>query len=283
MTEPDARRQELAAFLRSRRERISPEQVDLPVYGRRRTPGLRREEVAQLAGVGTTWYTWLEQGRDINPSAQVLEAVSRTLMLDAREREHLFTLAGLPLAPSADAAGDAVPERLQLVLDALDPFPAVVMSARRDVLAYNRAYDRVIGPIDGLGPDERNALWRLFTDDGFRERFVDWDNGAQRLVAQFRHDLAEHVGDPSWTGLVERLAAASPDFVRMWERHDIAEAENRTKLIDLPGTGLLRLDFTHLWLGPRGGVRMTTYTPACELTRQRLLALAERPPLATAS
>src|ERR687887_1269033 len=137
LTEPDVvRRRALATFLRSRRERITPEQVGLIAGGRRRTPGLRREEVAQLAGVGVTWYTWLEQGRDINVSAQVLDAVARTLRLDRLERNHLFTLAGLQLGP---AQGDCtvLPDSVQKTVDAVSPYPALVLNPRYDILAFN--------------------------------------------------------------------------------------------------------------------------------------------------
>ena len=137
---PDSiRREELGDFLRSRRERILPEQVGLPAGGRRRTPGLRREEVAQLAGVGVTWYTWLEQGRDINVSDQVLEAVARTLMFDNHERAHVMTLAGLGEFETAREC-QGLPPTMQLLLDQLDPYPATVLNARHDVLAFNRAY-----------------------------------------------------------------------------------------------------------------------------------------------
>ncbi|HEV8164238.1 MAG TPA: helix-turn-helix domain-containing protein, partial [Actinomycetota bacterium] len=137
-----ARRAELASFLRSRRERITPEDIGLTTFGRRRTPGLRREEVAQLAGVGVTWYTWLEQGRDIAPSAQVLDAIARTLRLDRHERTHLFRLADVP-DPSSPESCTPLPDSTALLLDRLDPYPAMVVNGRYDVLAYNRTYQAV--------------------------------------------------------------------------------------------------------------------------------------------
>ena len=161
------RRQELAGFLRSRRERIAPEQVGLPPASRRRTPGLRREEVATLAGVGVTWYTWLEQGRDINASPQVLDAVARTLLLDPHERDHLFRLADAP-----DSTGQSecktLPPTAQLLLDQLEPFPACIRNARYDVLAFNQAYEELLGPLSDLPFEERNSLWRMFTNPGCR-------------------------------------------------------------------------------------------------------------------
>src|SRR5215469_4904382 len=163
----EGRRQELAGFLRSRRERIAPEQVGLPPASRRRTPGLRREEVATLAGVGVTWYTWLEQGRDINASPQVLDAVARTLLLDPHERDHLFRL-----ADTADGNGQAecksLPPTAQLLLDQLEPYPACIRNARYDILAYNRAYEQLMGPLAELPFEERNSLWRMFTSESCR-------------------------------------------------------------------------------------------------------------------
>jgi transcriptional regulator with XRE-family HTH domain len=143
------RRTELAAFLRSRRERITPEEAGLPRGGRRRTPGLRREEVAQLAGVGVTWYTWLEQGSDIHASEQVLDAVARTLMLDPHEKSHLFTLAGAQ-EPTIEQECQALSPAVQVLLDRLEPYPACVQNARFDVLAFNRCYGQMIGDIEGM-------------------------------------------------------------------------------------------------------------------------------------
>jgi len=271
----DGRRQELAGFLRSRRERIAPEQVGLPPASRRRTPGLRREEVAILAGVGVTWYTWLEQGRDINASPQVLDAVARTLLLDPHEREHLFRLADMP-----DGNGQAecrtLPPTAQLLLDQLEPFPACIRNARFDILAWNQAFDALHGPFANLPFEERNSLWRMFTSPSCRETMLDWEDGVRRLVAEYRAAMAEHLAEPAWKCLVSRLAKASPEFAELWERHEVASPENLTKRYLHPQVGLLNLNYTHLWLGQRLGTRMTTYSPADEQTAARLRELRER-------
>jgi len=267
------RRKELAAFLRSRRERVTPEQVGLPKHGRRRTPGLRREEVAQLAGVGITWYTWLEQGRDINASPQVLDAVARTLRLDGQERSHLFTLAGSPLA-EVEKMCHAVPQAARTVLASL-PYPAGISNARRDILGWNELFDELWGPLGELPLEERNVLWQLFTNPRWRERHLDWVEGAARLVAQYRGAMAEHMGEPAWTGLVERLSAVSPEFAEVWARHDVEGPETRTKHYLHPEVGMLHLDYTHFWLMPGSGLKMTTYTPADEETAARLDQLRE--------
>jgi transcriptional regulator with XRE-family HTH domain len=273
---PDqARREELGAFLRNRRERILPEQMGLPAGGRRRTPGLRREEVAQLAGVGVTWYTWLEQGRDINVSDQVLEAVSRTLMFDPHERAHVMTLAGLgELEATRECLG--FPPTVQLVLDQMGPYPASVINARHDILAFNRAFAALICDIETLPLEERNTLWLVFTHPAWRAAMVEWEESASRLVAQFRGAMAEHLTDPRWRAMVRRLSEASPDFVRIWERREVLGPENRTKLLLLPDVGLLRLDYTSFWLGRLVGTRMVTYTPVDEVSRAGLETLASR-------
>jgi len=274
-----SRRRELADFLRSRRERIAPEQVGLPPASRRRTPGLRREEVATLAGVGVTWYTWLEQGRDINVSTQVLDAVARTLLLDPHERAHLFRLADAPEG-SVQRECAALTPTAQVLLDKLEPFPACVRNARYDILAYNPAFDRLMGPLAELPFDERNSLWRLFTSPACRAATLDWEEGTRRMVAEYRAAMAEHVAEPAWKCLVSRLSKASPEFAELWERHEVASPENLTKRFLHPDVGLLKLNYTHLWLGRRLGTRLTTYTPADEQTHERLRELQRLSPVA---
>lgn len=260
------RRRELAAFLRSRRERIAPEQVGLPPAGRRRTPGLRREEVGQLAGVGVTWYTWLEQGRDIKVSAQVLDAIARTLLLDPHERSHLFTLAGSPLARHQSDCEVVSPEA-HAILAKLHPYPAAVTNGRYDLLAYNHAYQVLAGDLDALAFDQRNTLWLVFTSHALRACLVDLDETMPRMVAQYRAAMANHVGEPAWKCMVSRLKDASPQFAELWERHDVAVPENLTKLFLHAELGLLRFHYTNLWLSPQTGLRLAAYTPADERTR----------------
>jgi transcription regulator MmyB-like protein/helix-turn-helix protein len=271
--EAGLRRRELAAFLRSRRERIAPEQVGLPPVARRRTPGLRREEVATLAGVGVTWYTWLEQGRDIHASPQVLSAVARTLLLDPHERAHLFTLAD---AADGNAAHEckSLPPTIQPLLDHLVPYPACVRNARYDVLAYNPTYSHLFGDLDKLPFEDRNALWLCFTNPSWRAAMIDWEDATRQMVAELRAAMAEHVAEPAWKCLISRLSTASHEFAELWERHDVAAPENRTKRFMHADVGLLRLDYTNLWLGQRLGTRMVTYTPADPETEARLHELS---------
>lgn len=186
-----AHREELAGFLRSRRERLAPLDAGVRAGPRRRTPGLRREEVAQLSGVSLTWYTWLEQARDITVSRQVLDAVARALQLPATERRYLFALAGEPLP--ADPAPAPVSPTLQRLVDSLDPNPAYLVNPCYDILAWNRAEAGLIGDPARLPDAERNTIWLLFTDPAMRTLLVDWRGEAQRLLAQYRAAAGHHV------------------------------------------------------------------------------------------
>ncbi|MBM9509706.1 helix-turn-helix transcriptional regulator [Actinacidiphila acididurans] len=265
----EIRRRELASFLRSRRERISPDQVGLPPGRRRRTPGLRREEVAQLAAVGVTWYTWLEQGRDIQISGQVADAIARALMLDRTERRHLFTLAGAADPhPYLDCPG--MSPSVLAMLDQLEPLPAAVFNSRYDIIAYNRTYGRLVSDLDALPLQDRNILWLAFTDPLWKERMLDREENIRLMAAKFRASMAEHLAEPAWKALLKRLQQASPDFREVWERHEVLQPDSHVKRYLNPDVGLLAFDFTHLWLGPQRGPRLMTYTPADAVTRERL-------------
>ena len=274
-TDRQVRRQELASFLRSRRERISPEQAGLPATGRRRTPGLRREEVAQLAGVGVTWYTWLEQSRDINVSEQVLAAIASTLRLDPYERVHLYTLAGHPEPPMV-GGGKAIPNAMLVMLRQLEPIPAAVINARFDLLAYNRTYEQMVGGLDQLPFEDRNQLLLVFTSLRWRASTVDWEDAAGRLVGRFRAGMAAHAAEPSWKGLLTRLRQEAPDFERLWNQHEVRAPENFTKRYLHPEVGLLTLDYTQLWVGERSEIKLTTYTPVDEDTWAKVRLLQEK-------
>jgi transcriptional regulator with XRE-family HTH domain len=267
----DLRRRELGSFLRNRRERVQPEQVGMRSSRRRRTPGLRREEVAQLAGVGVTWYTWLEQGREINPSAQVLDAIARTLQFDSHEHSHLFTLAGMPAPTVAEQCLEQQCPTAQALLDQLEPFPAGLINDPLDLLAYNRVYASFFdGELERIPGEERNLLWLAFTNPRWQKVIVDWDESAGSLVAEYRAAMAEHLDEPAWTQLVARLHRVSPEFTAFWERHDVQLVESRTKRALHPTAGQLTLVYTHLWLGQRLGTRITAFTPANERTRRKL-------------
>ena len=271
----EVRRRELGAFLRSRRERVKPEDVGVRWSRRRRTPGLRREEVAQLAGVGVTWYTWLEQGRDIHPSAQVLEAISRTLQFDAYEHEHLFTLAGTTAARAVGNQCLDLCPNATAIIEQLEPLPASIVNDRLDLLAYNRVYASFFENLDSHSPEDRNYLWLAFTDPEWRKVIVDWDEAVANMVAEYRAAMAHHLDEPAWKGLVARLHRVSPEFTEVWDRHDVQAVEGRRKRALHPTAGLLTFEYTNLWLGQRLGTRIMALTPADDLTRKRLEALHE--------
>jgi transcriptional regulator with XRE-family HTH domain len=268
---PPTRREELAEFLRQHREQTSPESVGLSVNGRRRTPGLRREEVSQLAGVGLSWYTWLEQGRDITPSAQVLDALARVLGLDAPERAHLFDLAVVPLPASAGAYPTEAPEDLDAVVAGLEPDPAYLLGPRSDVLAWNAAAVRVMGEPTAAPDGVVNVLWWLFTRPA---PGPTWDDTARNTLARFRTEHARRYDDPRFRALIEALLDASPRFRELWPRHEVLDAQLGTKTIDHPVMG--RLVLHHLQSIPTShpDLRLTQFVPADAATRAALLTAA---------
>ena len=277
IAEAGTRRAELAAFLRSRRERISPEQAGLPPGLRRRTPGLRREEVAQLAGVGVTWYTWLEQGRPINASAQVLSAVAQTLKLDQAELEHLFRLADVADLPANPAVQPCpqVPPEVQAIMDGLTPMPACVLNERYDLLGWNEAYAALWPGVTGARPGERNILWLNFTYPECCHPYVSRHEQLGRLVAQFRGNYGRHVGEPNWTGFIERLQAVSPHFAKLWAEHDVASPVSYIKVFRHPAYDRLAMTSTSFGVLSVPGTRLVVYNPVDETCRtaiSRLLA-----------
>ncbi|MEE1843582.1 helix-turn-helix domain-containing protein [Streptomyces sp. NPDC007076] len=271
-SEPDVRRHELADFLRSRRERITPEQVGLVRGRRRRTPGLRREEVAQLSAVGVTWYTWLEQARDIQVSPQVLDALARALLLDRSERGHLFSLAGA-IDPAPGTECPSVTLGLREMLRQLDPIPACIQNSRYDILAYNRTYGRLLCDLDTVAPEDRNCMILAYTNAQWRSSIVDLPEVNRLMAAKFRRAMAEHLAEPAWKALLRRLEESSEEFREIWARHEVVATGGRTKIFRNAHVGLLRLEHTDLWLGPSSGPRMVTYAPADEETRERLQLL----------
>ncbi|MFF4099538.1 helix-turn-helix domain-containing protein [Streptomyces sp. NPDC001903] len=269
----DVRRHELAEFLRSRRERITPEQVGLVRGRRRRTPGLRREEVAQLSAVGVTWYTWLEQAREIQVSPQVLDALARALLLDASERTHLFALAG-SLDPAPHAPCPSVTPALRAMLDQLGPIPACIQNSRYDILAYNATYGRLLCDLDAVPREDRNCLWLAFTNADWRASMADVAEVNRTIVAKFRAAMAEHLAEPAWKALLARLEARSPEFRELWARHEVLGLGAKTKYVRNAHVGLLHLEHTNLWLGPAAGPRLVTMVPVDEASRAGLERLA---------
>ncbi|MFI2258864.1 helix-turn-helix transcriptional regulator [Streptomyces tubercidicus] len=257
-----ARRGELASFLRLRRERITPADVGLPGGPRRRTPGLRREEVAQRAGVGVAWYTWLEQGRAINPSVQVLDAIARALLLGPAEREHLHRLAGVPGATARTPAEQPLPPEAQTILDALNPLPTGLVSASYDVLAFNDAYAALDPRMVLLPPADRNVLWRLFTADEECRPLVDWEREVSFMVGQLRAEFGRRLHDPHWRAYIRKLSEASPLFVQMWARHDVTAPATHRKRFRTADGREVTITATGFTTTAVPDAKMWVYTPA---------------------
>jgi transcriptional regulator with XRE-family HTH domain len=274
------RRDELRAFLRSRRARLSPADVGLPDNGgRRRTPGLRREEVAALAGVGVSWYTWLEQGRDISPSPEVLDALAHALRLDQAERRTLFALARTEL-PLADDVAGTDPERVdgdisQLIalVDSMHPNPAYLLGPLTRILAWNRAASVVLGRPDHLPPDRRYLLWWLMVDPGEGGITPQREATARNTLARFRAEYARHAGKPEYEEFLAQIRGHSAQFREWWDEHEVIDAQRGTKVIEHPQLGTLRLH--HAQTVPTGQpeLRMAFYAPADQATRAALATL----------
>ena len=274
------RRAELGEFLKTRRARLAPEDVGLPPAPRRRTPGLRREEVALLAGLGVTWYTWLEQGRPINASAQVLDAVARTLRLDRVEREHMYRLA--EATPLRSWAGSTVvPDAVRDVLHGLDPLPAALTNTRFDVIDANEAYLDLFRGWHSLPCVHKNLVWCCVTESRATERFLNYADEVPYLVARLRAEYGKHVGDPEWEEDIRRLTDMSPEFAELWGRHEVAEPAIRVLRFWHPDAGEMAFTRNEFDVMTVTDVRITVYTPFDDKTRARL-ALTRRPREATA-
>ncbi|GEB58676.1 transcriptional regulator [Streptomyces gardneri] len=254
---------ELREFLMSRRARVSPAEAGLPDGGaRRRTPGLRREEVAVLAGVGVSWYQWLEQGRDITVSPQVLDSVARVLRLSPAERRHLYVLAALnPPALEAAPEDRDMCQGLRRLIDTWMPFPAHIMDAYWNTVIYNDAAAIVLG----MRPEaSQNCLVTFFTDPLYRSRMGHWEELAPRVVAQFRSACSECPDDEGFRTVVEELKELSPEFAELWERRDILPGGQNRKEMEHPLVGTLVVEATQLRVPARPDLVIVMHTPLPE-------------------
>jgi len=274
----EERRREIAEFLKTRRMRRQPEELGLPRGRRRRTPGLRREEVATAAGVSAEWYTWLEQAREVRPSAEVLSRISAALRLEPNETRHLLTLGGYAVPGNG---GDpvrpvSVSLRLQRLIDQMEYGPAWVFGERWDILAWNRAASVIHGDLTHLQGIERNALYQLFLGDRMRSTLHDWDKHGRQCVAKLRATYASRVDDPWFNELVTILRSGSREFESWWNENEIESSQEGVKHYDHPEAGRLVFDFTVLEvLDERmASLRLITYVPAPGTgTREKLQAL----------
>ena len=254
------RHHELATFLRSRRARVSPEQVGFPGGTRRRTPGLRRAEVALLAGVSPEWYTWLEQGRDIHVSVHVLERLANVLHLDANERAHVFMLALRQPPPIETFSSTTISSTLQQFLHQLGIMPACVVDSRLNVVAWNAAYRVVFGDFATLPERERNLIWRLFTFPSMLGS-EEWEEIARVFVAQFRAGYGRFINDPWWAQQIAELSRMSSEFRELWDRHDVLNVSEGRKTVHHPLGGELVFDFLFFQTVDSSDPRLLIHTP----------------------
>src|SRR5580693_4106856 len=273
MSMPAANDNPLGTYLKDRRTKLDPAAFGIELT-RRRTPGLRREEVAQRANVSATWYTWLEQGRGGAPSADVLERIARALMLTDVEREHLFLLA-LGRPPEVHYRKDeGVTPRLQRVLDALEPSPALVRTATWDVVAWNRAATVMLTDYGSLPPEQRNILRLMFLDPAVRAAQYDWDSVARYVVSAFRVDAARAGAAAEVEPLVEELCRLSPEFKALWLNNDLQGHAEAVKRIKHPLLGPIAFEYSAFAVDGRPDLNMVVYNPATPADAEKIRSMS---------
>ena len=266
------RRAEFAAFLRARRAELHPEDLGLyAIGGRRNTPGLRREEVAQLSGVSVTWYTWLEQARPVDPSPQVVDALARAFRLDAESHRHLRRLAGLAV-PKPDQMPDDVGPELTRLLATLEPAPACLLGPRFDFLAWNDPFDRLWKP--GSLPDSRrNLMWLYFAKGTTARRTVGWQERGHHLLGQFRAAAAEHPGDARFAELIQALQEESERFCEWWSRYNVEQALTAKITVRHPDVGTVHIDVVELKIAAHPSLTLVVHVAARLADRDMLAGL----------
>lgn len=267
-----SRRAELAGFLRARRAEQHPEDLGLyPVASRRNTPGLRREEVAQLSGVSVTWYTWLEQARAVDPSPQVVDALARAFRLDAESHRHLRRLAGLA-APEPDQMPDDVGPELKALLAMIEPAPACLLGPRFDFLAWNEPFDRLWKP-RSLPANRRNLMWLYFAKGTTARQIVGWEERSRHLLGQFRAAAAQHVGDERFAELIEALQEESERFCEWWSRYNVEQALTAKITVRHPDVGLIHIDVIELKIAAHPSLTLAVHVPTRPSDHNRLTRL----------
>jgi transcriptional regulator with XRE-family HTH domain len=273
LSDPEASRHaELAAFLRARRADLQPEDVGLyPPSGRRNTPGLRREEVAQISGVGLTWYTWIEQGRVITTSAHVIDALARALRLDREAHSHLRQLADLPDLEPNQMPDRATPE-LDRLLTTLMPAPACLLGPRLDFVAWNENFATLWDPA-ALPPDRQNVMWLAFADAAHRRTWVNWGDRSRVLLAEFRAAAGQHAGDPRFAELIDALNDASAEFRAWWSHYEVRQSITGPITLRHPGAGIIKLDVIELRVGAHPSLTLAVHVPSRPVDRKKLTIL----------
>jgi transcriptional regulator with XRE-family HTH domain len=267
------RRIQLAEFLKIKRAQLTPSDVGFTSGSRRRTPGLRREEVAELAGVGHVWYTWLEQGRTITPSAEVLGRLAGALRLNCDERIYLFRLARPQAGSIASDSSVSVPERIVEMIRSFEHKPAYVRNLRWDILASNEAHAKVFGDYSSVPIEHRNMLWLLFTEPKIRAMLINWEIVAQQVIARFRADLSKNPEDKRANELKNRLLKTSPDFARWWRQYRTTEILTHPIELVHPDAGQITLERVTLRTESEPNYNVIIYMPIDKRSIIRLKAL----------
>ncbi|RKN79040.1 helix-turn-helix transcriptional regulator [Paenibacillus ginsengarvi] len=279
----DQRLRALSDFLIAHRAKLTPQSVGLPAGARRRTPGLRREEVAQIAGVSTTWYTWLEQGRDIRMSAQVLERIAFALQLNDDERDYMLALAleqTTAAAPAPDTAVDKMPEALERIIGELRGCPVIVSDRKLGIVGWNKAAAAVFMDFAQVPPEERNMIWLLFTRKELRTLAANWEQFVRGFLAIFRYYYGKYVGDAWYGEFIQRLSSFNADFRTLWDINDVSPAPEVSIEFRHAKAGKMLFDLTSMQVQGQTDLRCSVYTPSpgseTEAKLKRLMDRIER-------
>ncbi|MFD1677684.1 helix-turn-helix transcriptional regulator [Alicyclobacillus fodiniaquatilis] len=259
----DSRRQSLTDFLKTHRAKLQPDVVGLPIGSRRRTPGLRREEVAQLAGVSTTWYTWLEQGRDISVSNQVLDSIAHALQLNEDERKYLFVLAsGQQEHTILETTPPQMSPATSLILEQLRYFPTIVSDRKCNVVGWNKAAATVFIDFGAIPPEERNIIWLLFTRKEFKALAANWNDFIRGFVAIFRSYYGQFMGDPWYNEFIAMIRKENPEFSTFWNHNEVNAAPEVFIEFRHAKAGKMLFDLTTLQIQGGHDLRCSVYTPS---------------------
>ena len=269
MNNTKQRYKELGDFLKTRRAKISPSQAGLPEGTRRRTPGLRREELAYLSGIGLTWYTWLEQGRPIHVSTQILESLARVLMLDKQEIIHLYDLADKSHPITFSNFNETINPMVQHVLDSLKYSPALIVDIRWNIIAWNKASSEIFLDFNKLNTCERNLVRIMFTNEQYKELFIDWESQAQSMLSRFRTAFGRNIDDTWGTAFINKLRTENQKFNSWWQMHDIEKDEKVLKTIKHPLLGKLSFEHTSYLISNDTNLKMCIHTPMSQTDTER--------------
>ncbi|MED1738591.1 helix-turn-helix transcriptional regulator [Bacillus swezeyi] len=256
------KRKELGDFLKLKRSQLSPQEYGLPIGSRRKAKGLRREEMAQLSGIGLTWYTWLEQGRDIQVSTQVLESISKVLKLNYEEKRHVFLLAGqhIPL-DEYSSSNQSLHPVVKNLIQHLSDCPVYVTDEKWDVIFWNQAACVVFGDFSRMNKKEKNAIWRCFCSKDYQNLLADWEGHAKRLLAQFRSTASRFIGEEWIRELIDELSEKSAEFRKWWDHHEILGTPIGEKEIHHPLVGKMFMEHVTLQIYDSPDLKLTVYRP----------------------